>query len=229
MSEFWIPIILSLKTALLATFAATLAAVPMAWHMRHRKEFGSTVLDCLLILPMVLPPTVLGFILLVLFGRNGFLGKGLYSIGISPVFSWWGTVIAAGVVCFPLVYRTARGAFEQMDVNLIRAARTLGAGEIRIFRTLVLPLVWPGLLGGLILGFSRALGEFGATLMIAGNIPGKTQTLPLAIYFAAESGRMERAVQWVWVMVLLSLGFLLLMNFRLSGEAGRESRRRADL
>ncbi len=228
MSEFWIPISLSIKTAVLATITATLMAVPAAWQLRNRKSLGFTVLDCFLILPMVLPPTVLGFILLVLFGRNGFLGKGMYALGISPVFSWWGTVIAAGIVSFPLVYRAARGAFEQLDGNLIRAARTLGAGELRLFKTVALPLAWPGLLGGIILGFSRALGEFGATLMIAGNIPGKTQTLPLAIYFAAEGGHMDRAVQWVWVMVLLSLGFLLLMNLRYvnAGESQGEGEER---
>lgn len=229
MTDFWIPVWLSLKTALLATVLATLAAVPTAWCLRHRREMGATVLDCLLILPMVLPPTVLGFILLTFFGRNGFLGKSLYALGISPVFSWWGTVIAAGIVSFPLVYRSARGAFEQLDVTLIRAARTLGAGELRILRTVVLPLSWPGLLGGLILGFSRALGEFGATLMIAGNIPGRTQTLPLAIYFAAEAGQMERAVQWVWVMILMSLLFLLLMNFKAPSYTDREPGRGREL
>jgi molybdate transport system permease protein len=149
-----------------------------------------------------------GFLLLLLFGRNGPLGKLLLQFGASVVFSWPATVIAATVVSFPLMYITARAALEQVDPHLLQAARTLGASEARIFREVALPLAWPGVLAGTILSFARALGEFGATLMLAGNIPGRTETIPIAIYFAVEADEIQRAMAWCAVDVGISIVLL---------------------
>jgi molybdate transport system permease protein len=145
---------------------------------------------------------------LLLFGRNGPLGRFLEAFGAMVVFSWPATVIAATVVAFPLMYLTARAALEQVDPHLMQAARTLGASEWRVFREIALPLAWPGVLAGVILSFARALGEFGATLMIAGNIPGKTETIPIAIYFAVEADEIHRALAWCGVDVGISLVLL---------------------
>ncbi|PSN76377.1 molybdate ABC transporter permease subunit, partial [filamentous cyanobacterium CCP4] len=164
---------------------------------------GKSLIEAVLVAPLVLPPTVVGFLLLLLLGRNGPLGASLTSLGLNLVFTWYGAVIAATVVAFPLMYRTALGAFEQIDPALIQVARTLGAREGRIFWRILLPLSVPGLLAGLTLAFARALGEFGATLMVAGNIPGRTQTMPMAIYFAVEAGAMQEA--WVWVAIILTV------------------------
>ena len=139
-------------------------------------------------MPLVLPPTVVGYILLLVFGRNGVLGRLLLRAGVLIVFSWPATVIAAAVVAFPLMYLTARAAFEQLEPSLLQAARTLGANEWQVLRRVALPLAWPGIAAGAVLAFARALGEFGATLMLAGNLPGRTQTIPIAIFFAIESG-----------------------------------------
>jgi len=167
--------------------------------MRGRK---ATIIDTIFSLPLVLPPTVLGFFLLVLLGRNGPIGILLARLGLKGViFTWKATVIAAAVVAFPLMYRSARGAFRQVDQELIWAARTLGMSEQRIFFRIMIPEAWPGLMAGLALSFSRSLGEFGATLMIAGNIPGKTQTMPMAIYFATVGGNMQTA--WIWVGIIV--------------------------
>ncbi len=162
---------------------------------------------------MVLPPTVLGFFLLLIFGKNGPVGKLLFSVGIKLIFSWPATVIAATVVSFPLMYKTTAGAFEQIDENVLNAARTLGISEWQIFWTVTLPLAWPGIAAGTVLSFARALGEFGATLMMAGNIPGKTQTIPVAIFFAVEGGEMTTAFYWVLIIFFLSLIVILLTNY----------------
>ena len=166
------------------------------------------LMDGIFLLPLVLPPTVVGFFLLLLFGRNGPLGKLLLLAGATVVFSWPATVIAAAVVAFPLMYVTARAALEQVDTHLLQAARTLGASEWRVFREVALPLAWPGVLAGTVLSFARALGEFGATLMLAGNIPGKTATIPIAIYFAVEADDIPRALAWCFVDVAISLALL---------------------
>ncbi|HEY1254452.1 MAG TPA: molybdate ABC transporter permease subunit, partial [Terracidiphilus sp.] len=160
----------------------------------------------------VLPPTVVGFILIVIFGRRSLIGHALENIGISVVFSWPATVIAATVVAFPLMYRTTLGAFEQVNRNYLDAARTLGASERVVFRRVLLPLAAPGVLAGTVLAFARALGEFGATMMLAGNIPGRTQTMPIAIFSAAEGGDMRAAYLWVGLIVLLSLAMIYLLN-----------------
>ena len=166
------------------------------------------LVDGLFLLPLVLPPTVVGFLLLLLFGRNGPLGNLLMKFDATVVFSWPATVIAAAVVAFPLMYLTARAALEQVDSEYLQAARTLGATEWRVFREVALPLAWPGVLAGTILSFARALGEFGATLMVAGDIPGKTETIPIAIYFAVEANEMQRAAAWCFLDIAISLGLL---------------------
>jgi molybdate transport system permease protein len=166
------------------------------------------LVDGFFLLPLVLPPTVVGFLLLLLFGRNGPLGKLFLKFGATIVFSWPATVMAATVVAFPLMYLTARAALEQVDPQMLEAARTLGATEWRVFREVALPLAWPGVLAGTILSFARALGEFGATLMLAGNIPGRTETIPIAIYFAVEADEMQRAAMWCFIDVGISLALL---------------------
>ena len=186
------------------------------------------LVDGIFLLPLVLPPTVVGFLLLLLFGRKGPLGKLFLSFGATIVFSWPATVIAAAVVAFPLMYLTARAALEQVDPRLSQAARTLGATEWRIFREVALPLAWPGVLAGTILSFARALGEFGATLMLAGNIPGRTETIPIAIYFAVEANDLARAATWCAVDVGISLALLAGIYFwtdRMVPERVRWARR----
>jgi molybdate transport system permease protein len=170
-------------------------------------------LDGVLTLPLVLPPTVAGFFLLLLFGRRSAVGHLLEQAGLRIAFSWPGTVVAAAVVAFPLMYRATLGAFEQVHPNYLGAARTLGAGEWRTLRRVILPLARPGVIAGTVLAFARALGEFGATLMLAGNIPGKTQTMPVAIFFAAEGGDMQRALNWVAATVAMSLAAIAALNY----------------
>lgn len=206
------PVIISLKTALTATmitFVLGIAAARLTLHLDGKKR---SIVDGVFILPLVLPPTVVGFGLLLLFGRNGPIGQLLYQLGTTVVFSWSATVIAAAVVSFPLMYQTARGAFEQLDPNIIDAARTLGASEWRTFWRITVPMAWPGIAAGLVLSFARAMGEFGATLMLAGNIPGRTQTIPVAIYFAVESGRTQQALYWVLVVLMISLASIVALN-----------------
>jgi len=204
----WSPLLISLATSLVATAVTLVAGLAAAAWRQNRAGAGAALIDGIFILPLVLPPTVVGFLLLLLFGRNGPLGKLLLQFGASFVFSWPATVIAATVVSFPLMYITARAALEQVDPHLLQAARTLGASEARIFREVGLPLAWPGVLAGTILSFARALGEFGATLMLAGNIPGRTETIPIAIYFAVEADEIQRAMAWCAVDVSISIVLL---------------------
>jgi len=204
----WSPLLISLATSLVATAVTLVAGLAAAAWRQNRAGAGAALIDGIFILPLVLPPTVVGFLLLLLFGRNGPLGKLLLQFGASVVFSWPATVIAATVVSFPLMYITARAALEQVDPHLLQAARTLGASEARIFREVALPLAWPGVLAGTILSFARALGEFGATLMLAGNIPGRTETIPIAIYFAVEADEIQRAMAWCAVDVGISIVLL---------------------
>jgi len=206
------PIRLSLETSVAATAAVTIAGTLAAGWRTRRRGVGYELLDGFFLLPLVLPPTVVGFLLLLAFGRTSPVGAALYNLGLRLVFSWTATVIAAAVTTFPLMYMTARAALEQVDAPLVEAARTLGAEEPRIFREILLPLAWPGLAAGVVLTFARALGDFGATLILAGNIPGKTQTLPLAIFFAVEAGDMQEAVRWSLVTVGISLAALGALN-----------------
>jgi molybdate transport system permease protein len=192
-------------SATLLTLVLGVAAA--AWRER-RGGGGVAIVDGIFLLPLVLPPTVVGFFLLLLFGRHGPLGKVLLRMGTTLVFSWPATVIAAAVISFPLMYLTSLAAIEQVDSHYLQAARTLGASEWRVFSQVTLPLAWPGVLAGAILSFARALGEFGATLMIAGNIPGRTATIPIAIYFAVEANDIQRAMVWCGVDVAISLMLL---------------------
>ena len=213
------PLWISLKTAIAATGFAFLLGIGVArWMMTYRGR-ARGVIDGVLTLPLVLPPTVVGFFLLLLFGKNSPVGQFLDQLGISIIFTWAAAVIAATIVAFPLMYKTTLGAFEQVDQTLLSSARTLGATEWRIFWQVLLPLAYPGVLAGTILAFARALGEFGATLMVGGSIPGVTQTIPIAIFFAAEAGRMGVALAWVLLMVAISLMVITGINYGNSGRS----------
>ena len=188
--EVLVPLLLTLKVAGWATLLATIAGVLIAYALARLRFPGREVLDAVMTLPMVMPPTVLGYYILVLVGRRGPIGAWLEeNFGVSLIFTWQGAVIASSVVALPLVYKAAATAFEGVDRQLEQAARILGKSEWEVFSRVTLPLAWPGILAGAMLGFARALGEFGATLMVAGNIPGRTQTLSIAIYDAVEAGR----------------------------------------
>lgn len=207
------PLWLSLQSALAATVITFFLGIAAARWMVDYRGKGKALIEGLLISPLVLPPTVVGFLLLLLFGKNGPIGQLLLQVGVTVIFTWTATVITGTVVAFPLMYKTAQGAFAQIDANLLRAARTLGASEATVFWRVILPLAWPGIIAGIILAFARALGEFGATLMLAGNIPGQTQTIPVAIYFAVEAGDMKQASVWVLIILAISLTVLTAVNF----------------
>ena len=170
------------------------------------------ILDTLFTIPMVLPPTVCGFLLLMFFGGSSATGKWLIDHGIDIVFTWEATVIACIVVGFPMMYRTVRGAFENLDANMLDAARTLGWGETKIFTRIMIPLAWPSIAAGTVLGFARAMGEFGCTLFFAGNYVGVTQTIPLAIYYDWMGGNTDAAIFWVIVVILVSFLVILFIN-----------------
>lgn len=200
------PLLLSLQISLIATVVVAITGTFLA-RVIARKEFkGKLVLESVILLPLVLPPTVVGFGLLFLFGNNGWIGRYLLEwFGFQIVFTWYGAVLAAIVVAFPLMYQSAAAAFTNYDPNLEDAAYTMGAGRWRVFWTISVPVAWPGLVAGLVLSFARALGEFGATLMVAGYIPGKTDTIPLAIYFSVEAGNNQQAL--IWVLIIVAFGF----------------------
>jgi molybdate transport system permease protein len=207
----WSPVTISLATAITATLITAVAGLAAAAWRESRGGPIIALVDGFFLLPLVLPPTVIGFFLLLLFGRNGPIGNLLLRFGATVVFSWPATVIAAAVVAFPLMYLTSRAALEQVDPPVLQAARTLGASEWRVFREISLPLAWPGILAGVILSFARALGEFGATLMFAGDIPGRTATIPIAIYFAVEADEIKTALAWCAVDVIISLALLAML------------------
>jgi molybdate transport system permease protein len=208
------PFALSLKVASISTFFVFVTSILLARFMHSRNFFGKSFLEALILLPLVLPPTVIGFGLIYLFGLNGPLGSLLEEwFGIRIVFTWVGAVIASFVVSVPLMYQSTLAAFEKVDPRWENVARTMGISEWRIFRTITFPLAWPGIFAGLILSFARGIGEFGATLMIAGYIPGKTETVPLAIYFAYEAGQMEKAAFWVLVISSLGLAGISWLNY----------------
>ena len=221
------PLWISLKTAFLATIITSIIGIFISYKMANYKGRGRGFIDGIFTLPLILPPTFIGFFLLLICGKNGFVGKIFMSFNKNIIFSWSATVIAATVVAFPMMYRTCRSAFEQIDKNMISAARTLGLSETKIFFKIAMPLAWPGIIGGLVLSFARALGEFGATLMIAGNIPGKTQTMPVAIFFAVEGGDMNKAMLWVLIIVAISFIMIFLLNYwcdtqqKIIGNRGR--------
>lgn len=222
------PLFISLATTCAATIATFLLGLLAARLMYESQSAMRPWIDGILTLPLVLPPTVVGFFLLLIFGRHGPIGHLLEQLGVTIVFSWPATVIAATVVAFPLMYRTALGALEQVNPTLLQAARTLGASEWRVFRRVLLPLASPGVLAGAVLAFARALGEFGATLMLAGNIPGRTQTMPIAIFSAVERDDMRAAVVWVVFIVALSLAIIRLLNRQGAARRAWQSAATAD-
>lgn len=200
------PLWLTLKVASLATLAAFFIGTGLAFLIACKRFPGREWLDAVFTLPLVLPPIVLGYYLIVIMGRNGWIGRRLYeAFGISLMFTWQGAVLASAVVSLPLVFKAARSSFEGVDQNLEKAARTLGLSEVDIFFRVSFPLAWRGILAGTMLAFARAMGEFGATLMIAGNLPGKTQTLSLAVYDAVQAGNDRLATVLVLVTSLVCI------------------------
>ncbi len=216
-NEFLSPVWLSIKTATVSGIIVILLGT-LAGRILARKTFkGKAVFETILMLPMVLPPTVVGFILIVVFGKNSPAGQAIEWLFNQPViFTWWAAVIASSVVAFPLMYQSAKSGFQSVPKDIEEAARVDGAGEWRIFLFISVPLASKALISGSILSFARALGEFGATLMFAGNIPGVTQTLPTAIYIAIDSGNMQMA--WMWVISIIILSFIMLLTVRTKQE-----------
>ena len=207
------PLWLTLKVAFLATLFAGAAGIALGWWMARRRFPGHSWVDAALVLPMVLPPTVLGYYLIVLVGRNGVIGQWLdRCFDITLLFTWQGAVLAAAVVSLPLIYKAARAAFEETDGRFAQAARTLGAGEWEVFWRISLPLALRGIGAGLALSFARAMGEFGATLMIAGNLPGRTQTLSVAVYAAVQAGDDRLALTLTLVISAVCIVLLVLAN-----------------
>jgi molybdate transport system permease protein len=198
-----LPLWISLKVSVIATLITFSLGVGAAYKMSYYSGRWRSLINSFLLIPLVLPPTVVGFILLLLFGKNGAIGQIISRLSLQIVFTWYGAVLAAIVIAFPLMYRGSLGAFEQIDQLLLDAARVEGASEIEVFGYVAFPLALPGILSGTVLAFTRALGEFGATLMLAGNIPNQTQTMPMAIYFAVEAGEFTEG--WFWVVVILCI------------------------
>lgn len=208
------PLILSARVAVISTVFVFIVSLFLVRFMGQKEFYGKSLVEALILLPLVLPPTVIGFGLIYLFGLNGPIGSVLDEwFGIRLVFTWAGAAIASFVVSLPLMYQSALAAFEKVDPRWENVARTMGVSEWRIFRTISFPLAWPGIFAGLILSFARGIGEFGATLMVAGYIPGQTETVPLAIYFAYEAGEMEKAA--FWVIIISTIGFTVMawLNF----------------
>lgn len=216
-SPIWVSIETSIAATLITFFLGLAAG---NWRARAAGAKGQ-VMDALFIVPLVLPPTVVGYLLLLLLGRTSPVGRALQNLGLNVLFSWPATVIAATVVAFPLMYLSTRGALEQVNPSFLQAARTLGASEWAVFWKITLPMAWPGVLAGAVLSFARALGEFGATLMLAGNIPGRTQTLPIAIFFSAEAGNMRQAL--AWVLITLGIASVAIVAFNTWGRHQRFS------
>lgn len=221
MDQAWVPLLLTLKVAGWATAANLVLGVGTGYWLARSRWPGRAFIDAALTLPLVMPPTVLGYYLLVLIGSQGPLGGWLRQFGIQLVFSWQAAVIAATIVAFPLVFKAARVAFEQVDPQLEQAARVLGISETGIFLRVSLPLAWRGILSGLLLGFARASGEFGATLMVAGSIPGKTQTLSIAVYEAVQAGQDDLANFLVLITSLTCITVLLAAGWLIPGRAAR--------
>ncbi len=219
MDPAWTALALSLKVACWATAINLIAGVGVGYALARFRFPGRDLLDTLLTLPMVMPPSVLGYYLLVILGSNGPLGAWLQSsFGIKLIFTWQGAVIAASIVAFPLVFKPARAAFEAVDGQLEQAARVLGTSEMAVFFRVTLPLAWRGILAGLLLAFARALGEFGATLMVAGSIPGKTQTLSIAVYEAVQAGQDDVATTLVLMTSVVCIAVLLSANRLMPGR-----------
>jgi molybdate transport system permease protein len=226
METAWVALALTLKVAGWATVITMVLGVAVGYALSRWQFVGRDVLDAVLTLPMVLPPTVLGYYLLVMLGRHGTIGQWLKAqFGIQLIFTWQGAVIAASVVAFPLVFKAARAAFENVEPTLEQAARVLGLNEAAVFFRVTLPLAWRGILSGTLLAFARATGEFGATLMVAGSIAGETQTLSIAVYEAVQAGQDQTANFLVLVTSISCLAVLLGAGYlapgRVAGQASR--------
>jgi molybdate transport system permease protein len=212
-TEFLTPVLLSLRVALIALVIVFVSATIIAKMMVHADFKGKIIIETILMLPLVLPPTVVGFLLIILFGSNGFAGELVnFIFNETVMFTWYGAVIATTVVAFPLMYQSAKSGFLGVDKDIENAAKVDGAGRFQVFTKITIPLASTSLITGALLSFARAIGEFGATLMIAGNIPGRTQTLPTAIYVAIQSNNMTLA--WAWVIVIIVISFVMLWFIR---------------
>lgn len=219
MDEAWIALRLTLKVAGVATLINIFIGIGIAYVFARKNFWGKEVLDAILTLPMVMPPTVLGYYLLVLIGRNGPIGQFLkQTFDINLIFTWQGAVIAAAIVSFPLVFKAARAAFESLEPQYEQAARVLGISETALFFRVTLPLAWRGILSGVLLSFARSSGEFGATLMVAGSIPGQTQTLSIAVYEAVQAGQDDVANFLVLLTSVVCMSVLLVSGKLLPGR-----------
>jgi molybdate transport system permease protein len=209
----WLPVFLSLKVAFYATCITAVIGIPLGWLLARENFIGKSLLSSIVTLPMVLPPTVLGYYLLIMIGRQSFIGRWLqYTFNINLVFTLYGAILATTIVSLPLMIRAVQASIENVDTGLENVARTLGKSEAGIFFYITLPLARKGLIAGTVLSFARAMGEFGATLMVAGNIPGKTQTLSIAIYDAVQGGNYGQANFLVILISVVTIGSLLILN-----------------
>ncbi|SER90766.1 molybdate transport system permease protein [Gracilibacillus ureilyticus] len=209
-SDFWSPVKLSLEVASVSILIVLITGLLLGRFMANRRFRGKSVVETVFLLPLVLPPTVVGFLLIIIFGRNSLVGQMIEAVYQQPVmFTFWAAVIASTVVAFPLMYQSFKTGLEAVDQDIENAARVDGAGEFKLFMYVSIPLARRSVISGAILSFARALGEFGATLMFAGNIPGKTQTTPTAIYIAIDSGNMQMA--WLWVACMIGISFIMLL------------------
>ncbi|MEH7250801.1 molybdate ABC transporter permease subunit [Neobacillus niacini] len=213
-TDFWSPVKLSIEIASVSGILVVVFGLIFGKVMSNKKFKGIALIETIFLLPLVLPPSVVGFLLIVIFGRNSPVGQMFEELFRQPVmFTWWAAVIASSVVAFPLMYQSAKTGFESIDEDIENAARVDGANAYTLFMFVTIPLAYKAIISGAILSFARALGEFGATLMFAGNIPGKTQTIPTAIYVAIDSGNMELA--WLWVASIMVISLLMLICVRL--------------
>jgi molybdate transport system permease protein len=209
-TDFWSPVRLSIEIATVSSVIVVILGIVLGKVMARKRFKGKAMVETVFLLPLVLPPTVVGFLLIVGFGRNSMVGQWIEWMFHQPVmFTWWAAIIAATVVAFPLMYQSAKTGFEAIDEDIENAARVDGANEFKLFLHVSTPLAIKSILSGAVLSFARALGEFGATLMFAGNIPGKTQTIATAIYVAIDSGNMELA--WLWVSSMIGISFFMLI------------------
>lgn len=209
-TDFWSPVRLSIEIAIVSGILVIILGIIAGRFMARAKFRGKVLVETLFLLPLVLPPTVVGFFLIVLFGKNSPFGQLIeWIFNQSIMFTWWAAVLASAIVAFPLMYQSSKTGFEAIDIDIEGAARVDGANEVKLFLFVSIPLALKSLVAGGILSVARALGEFGATLMFAGNIPGKTQTTPTAIYMAIDTGNMQMA--WLWVACIVGISFVMLI------------------
>lgn len=212
-NDIMMPIIISLKVSIISTIITSILSIFIAWMMVKFNKKNGSVLEAIITLPLVLPPSILGYILLIVIGNNGLIGKIFYdNFGRSIIFTWKACVIASVIVSFPLMYQNCKASFQSIDKKILNAARTMGASEWKIFFRIAIPLAYTGIISGLVLAFARSLGEFGATMMVAGNIPNKTQTIPLAMYYAVERGDKTMANTLMIVVVVFSFSLIYFLN-----------------